>query len=496
MSYFELKEPPRREDRLKACIAHGSTLGAVSHRRMRCCMPDKERSFTQNSICLLLPALGTMNTIPNSLVLMHGGLGCGSSCHGGNAAVRGGNTQRWGVVKDGRWLSTGLTEAEVIGGGEPKLAEAIIEADRRYRPEVIFVVASCVPGIIGDDVNGVVEQTQPEVAAKLLAVHCEGFKTKIWATAYDAVYHAIGRTLLPDAVAEKSDKKKPGKTVNLMNMSSMGRVDEIELERLLKALGFEVNIFPVFTDPSAMQRMAEADLSISTCPTHDDYMLNHLKEKYQVPFIIRHMPIGIKNTGKWLQDVADFFGLRQAAQELIAQEEAELAEALAPLKPLFKGKKAFSSAGEFRALSTAILLAELGFEVVGIRAFHHDEFAEVEYAKLAKLTGEDYPLNIANCQPFEEANLLRKIQPDVFLGHMNGNSTAAKLGIPTHVIYNTGLHYVGYRGAYELARRLYRQLKNPRFNANLSRFVKLPYQESWYQQNPFKYIGAAGGEEE
>ncbi len=491
MSYFKLKEPPRREDRLQACIAHGAALGKLATRRLQCCQPDSERRFTQNSICLLLPALGTMNSIPNSVVLMHGGLGCGSSCHGGNAGVRSGNNQRWGVVKDGTWLSTGLTEADVISGGEPKLAAAILAADRRYRPAVIFVVASCVPGIIGDDVDGVVEQVQPEVQAKLLPVHCEGFKTKIWATAYDAVYHAIGRTLLPESGL---DIRKPGKTVNLMNMSSMGRVDEVELERLLQGLGLAVNIFPVFSDPGAMQRMAEADLSISTCPTHDDYMLNHLQAAYQVPFIIRHMPIGIENTGKWLQDVAEFFGLGDQARASIAREEAELAAALAPLKPMFAGKKAFVSAGEFRALSTAILLTELGFEVVGVRAFHHDEFAEVEYEKLLRLTGTDYPLNIANCQPFEEANLLRRIQPDVFLGHMNGNSTAAKMGIATHVIYNTGLHYVGYRGAYELARRLYRQLKNPRFNSNISRFVQLPYQESWYQQDPFTYIAAAGGD--
>jgi len=131
MSYFELKEPPRREDRLKACIAHGASLGEVAGRRLGCCLPESERTFTQNSICLLLPALGTMNSIPNSVVLLHGGLGCGSSSHGGNAAVRGGNNQRWGIVKDGTWLSTGLTEADVISGGEPKLAEAILEADRR-----------------------------------------------------------------------------------------------------------------------------------------------------------------------------------------------------------------------------------------------------------------------------------------------------------------------------------------------------------------------------
>jgi len=59
-----------------------------------------------------------------------------------------------------------------------KLEEAIIEADRRYRPASIIVVASCVPGIIGDDLEGVVAKVQSQVNGKILLVHCEGFKTR------------------------------------------------------------------------------------------------------------------------------------------------------------------------------------------------------------------------------------------------------------------------------------------------------------------------------
>lgn len=495
MNYFEQKEPPRREHRLNACIACGGTLGEIAARRMRCCVPDGERTFSQNGICLLLPALGIMNSIPNSVVLMHGAVGCGSSAHGGNAAVRSGNTQRWGVVKDGTWLSTALGEQEVIGGGEEKLEQAIREVDERFKPSIIFVVSGCVPGIIGDDVDGVAERLQSEVAANVLSVHCEGFKTKIWATSYDAVYHAIGRVMLKDTPEKLPLVKKDKPVVNLMNVSSMGRVDEVELERLLQALDLEVNIFPVFAKPENMYTMTQADLSVSTCPTHDDYLLQYLQEKYNIPYIIKHMPIGINNTSEWLRSIAEFFGIQDKAEALIAAEEAELKTALAELKPVFAGKKVFVSAGEFRALSTAILLAELGFEVAAIRAFHHDEFAEIEYEKLVKITANDIPVNIANCQPFEEANLLRRIQPDIFLGHMNGNGTAAKFGAATNVIYNVGLQFLGYQGAYQLARRLYRQLKNPNFNRRLSQWVKLPYSESWYDQEPFAYIKQAGGEE-
>ncbi|SRR6266568_2297080 len=503
MSYIDLKSPPKREDRLKACIAHGGTICEMAGAKGKksCLHDDGDRAFTQGSICLLLPALAMLNSLPDNVVLLHSAIGCGGCTHSQNANVRFGGSVRWGKVKDGIWISTAMDETDVISGGEDKLEQAIIEADRRYRPFSITVVAGCVPGIIGDDIDGVVQRVQPQVTAKLLPVHCEGFKTKIWATAYDAVYHGIGRTLLREGEQQSGENglapfkglERLPRTVNLMNVSSMGRIDELELERLLRSIDLDVNVFPVFTHPENMVKATQAALSISTCPTHDDYFLGYLEERFGVPSIIRHMPIGIENTGLWLRDVAARFGEEELAERIIEQEERELKEALAPFRKLFEGKRVFISAGEFRALATARLLEEIGFTVAGIRSFHHDKFAEVEYQKLAESTKEDYVIDIADVQPFEEANLLKKLKPDLFLGHANGNGTASKLGIPTHVIYNTGLAYIGYKGVYEIARRLHRQLTNPIYNRKLSENVRLPYSDGWYRADPFSYINTRGG---
>ncbi|GAB7027390.1 nitrogenase component 1 [Geotalea toluenoxydans] len=504
MSYLDNKVPPKREDRLKAVIAHEDTICNLARKAggKSCLIDDGERGFTQGSICLLLPALAMLNTLPDNVVLLHSALGCGSCTHSQNANVRVGSNIRQGKAKDGIWLSTALDETDVISGGEPKLEQAIIEADRRYRPSTIAIVAGCVPGIIGDDIDGVALKIQPQVNARLLPVHCEGFKTKIWATAYDAVYHTIGRNLLEergihdpapeDELAVFLEQQRLARTVNLMNVSSMGRVDEQELERLLNSIGLETNVFPVFSHPDSFIKATRAALSISTCPTHDDYFLGYLQERFNVPSIIRHMPIGIDNTSLWLRDIAAVFGAEEPVERLIAAEEAELKEALREFRPLFEGKKVFVSAGEFRALATSRLLQEIGLEVVGIRSFHHDDFANVEYEKLAGESKSDYVVDIANVQPFEEANLLKRLKPDLFLGHANGNMTAAKLGIPTHVIYNTGLSYIGYRGVYEVARRLHRQLKNPSYNRNLSQNIRLPYTENWYGAEPFSYLNTSG----
>ncbi|MDR1961352.1 MAG: nitrogenase component 1 [Gracilibacteraceae bacterium] len=492
------RQAPKREDRLQnPCITYGGTLCGAAAGAACGCLQGGRREFEQGSICMLLPGLAMIANIPDNFTLLHGAVGCGVCLHSQNANSRSGGQLRFGRTKDALWGSTALNEADVINGGEQKLRAAILEVDRLYRPRTITVVAGCVPGIIGDDINGVVREIQPMTAAVLIPVHCEGFKTRIWATAYDAVYHGLGRTLLDDPHEQElilrdelEDARwalQKSRTVNLLNVSSMGRSDELELVRLLNALDLEVNIFPVFTDADQMYRVKYAALSVSTCPTHDDYFASFLEEEYGIPYILRHMPIGIASTGAWLRQVAAALGREKAAEKVISREECRLAEALRPYRDFFRDKKVFVSAGEFRALATAGLLHELGFQISAVRAYHHDEFAVPEYEKLQDAIG-DFPFNVANVQPFEEANLLQKLKPDLFLGHWNGNSTAAKMGIASHVIYNTGLSYIGYKGAFELARRLWRQLKNPAFNRNLSRHLKLPYQSGWYGEDPFKYI--------
>lgn len=503
MSYFDQKEPPKREDRLHASIAHGSTICGLASRKNCRCLNDGDRLFTQGSICQLLPALAIMNSFSDSAILLHGAVGCGSCTHSQNAVVKAGNAARGRQVRDVLWFSTALDETDVISGGEAKLEEAIREIDRNYRPSNIFVVASCIPALTGDDIDTLVQNLEPRVGARLLPVHCEGFKTKIWATAYDSVYHAVGKRLLEeeepktlpairDDLVELQEEYRRKHAVNVMTVSSMGRVDELELQRILESLGLTVNFFPLFSNPDEMYRITQAAVSVGTCPTHDDYLLEHLKEKYGVPYIVSTMPIGIGNTNQWVRDVAAFFGLESRAERLIELETAELKGALREFQPVFRGKKAFVSAGEIRAFVTAGLVEELGFEIAGIRSFHHDRYADIEYEKLAAKTEKDYIVNVANVQPFEEANLLERLKPDIFLGHWNGNSTAAKLGIPASVIYHTGMNFIGYRGVYEVARRLAKQLKNPVYNRKLREHLRLPYTEEWYSEDPFTYIKQNG----
>jgi len=503
LSYIEEKVAPRREERLGTCIEFGGTVGEIHKQFCGGCLKNRSRGFTQGTICQLLPATAILTSLQDTVVIVHGAVGCGGAIHSQGASVRLGQFNS-GVKnpKGALWLSTNLSESDVVSGGEEKLTRAITEADKRYRPDCIIILSTCVPGIIGDDIDGVADNLKDQISAVILPIHCEGFKTKIMATAYDNIFHSFLRNVM-DAEDETQfsvydseaavavEKIRRGRLVNLLNVSSMTGPDQKELIRLLNKLGLEVNMLPCDAHPDAFRLAPFAALSVGVCPTHDDYFMTYLNEKFGVPFVGGQMPIGIENTSIWLRAVAEKLELEATAERIIKSETEELDQALAVLRPYLNGKTAMLSAGEIRTLATAVLLQELGMEILAVRPYHYDEFGGTEVAKLEKVNPA-IRINVATAQPFEAVNLLMRAKPDIYIGHNTDNIWAAKCGVSILPIYGTNSIYCGYAGAYDIARRIRRHLKNNAFNERLSENTRQPYRKSWYSQDPFKYIKTGG----
>jgi len=78
------------------------------------------------------------------------------------------------------------------------------------------------------------------------------------------------------------------------------------------------------------------------------------------------------------------------------------------------------------------------------------------------------------------------------VGHVGGNASPAKQGLPVFPVFGPGANYMGYSGIFEIARRIARIVRNPMFNRNLGTHVRLPYSDSWYREEPFSQI--TGGE--
>lgn len=496
MNFLGGKSAPAREDRLKANIAFGGVCRDIKNCKDRGCLNLAGRRFSQTQGCQFTLSLAILNTLRNAVIVMHSPIGCGA-CSTGNVGMSKTYKQQRDPKSEGLiWLNTNLDESDVISGGEKKLRETILYADREFRPETIIVANGCVPALIGDDIDSILGDLQKQTAAILVPVNCEGFKTKVMATAYDAVYHGIlknyvrtperRRNIIEDDWDRWNEAYRISKNVNILNVGSMSLADETELKRLLNSLGLTVTFIPCYARPEDFSYSLETSLNVSICGTHDDYFVEHLKEKYDIPFIVDTIPIGRKNTARWIKKIAEHFGLEKEAELLIKNEDKALNESLEPFRKTLKGKKVFIGGGEVRIVATAEIIQDLGMEVVGFKGHHFDQFIEPVFDALENV--DDVVFDVATNQPFEQANLVRRLKPDVLIVHTGGNNIYAKHGLPLLPLFGPSYNYLGYSGTFEVARRLNRIIRNSQFNKNIARNKAMPYKQEWYEKNPFTYI--------
>lgn len=494
--YLSAEAAPTREDRIETTFAYGGSGTNLKKGIGDGCAKYNSRKFAQGGGCQLNLALGIVSSFQNVAIILHGSLGCGSS-----------NLSRTGLKKtagaqrkkpnsiDPAFIETNLNDNDVISGGREKLRAAILYAEDEYRPDAIIVVNGCVPGIIGDDVDSLINELDEHLAAKIVPVHCEGFKSKFVASGYDSAYHGVLKKLIdpvgritrtiPDDIADSTEKYIYSKTVNLFNVGSNSYGDEVELSRLLQALDLTVRVLPLYSSIEDISHINEAALNVSICATHDDYLLGHLKERFGTDYVLDTLPVGIKNTNQWLREIAKHLKLEKEAEKLIELENAQLLEALEPLKKELKGKTIFVGGGETRSFTTGEFFQSLGMKVVGIKSHNFDIFAVPMVDDLEK---EDFVVSVAPGQPAEELNLLNRLRPDLYVGHSNANVWVAKLGIPTIPLFGQSFNYMGYSGAFELARKAARALKNTSLAKKLSANVPLPLRQEWYETNPFDNI--------
>jgi len=503
MSYYEQGVPPVRDTRLQIGDAYAGHAADLVRCAREGCLLLKGRSFWQAGSCQMALTLMMATTVENSVIVLHAPGGCGAYLHQISFQAAKGWRQRGKAVPPVPWLTTNLTEADVIGGGEKKLRETIEYADREFRPEIIFVVVTCAPSIIGDDVEEVIRQVRSTVSAEVVSLHCAGFRTRVVASAYDAFYHGLlrGLELSPkpwvdfrplnphlaeNELAEKQYRYQKSRTVNVWNATSIGPQDEREVERLLKALGLKVRFYAEYSSRDELRQVTEAALNVSLCNVHDDYMLKYLQEKFGMPYVIAGMPVGFRHTRHWLRQIAAHFGLEEEAARLADHEERLAREAMEPWLAQVQGKRVLICGGVVRAGAEATALAELGFEVIGIRTYHYDEGAEPVMAEVAAALGET-PVTVSN-QMFELTHQIKTLKPDLVISHNGTQGYIAKLGVPSIQLFDVDRVFFGYTGLYQILRRIVFELKNTSYQERLARHVKLPYKQGFFEGDTFKYI--------
>ena len=107
--YVEKAIPPTREERLEATDTyHGCSCDLLECSR-NCCLKGRDRDFWQgSSACQMFLSVMMSAPIENTVLIMHGPIGCGHQIHMVTNSTNAGKTARGLVPKPVNWISTNL----------------------------------------------------------------------------------------------------------------------------------------------------------------------------------------------------------------------------------------------------------------------------------------------------------------------------------------------------------------------------------------------------
>lgn len=212
-------------------------------------LKDKKRSFSQCLGCSTSNAACTAVLIQDAAVISHGPVGCSTCLHEFAFTYRV-NSELRGVLNptQRKIYSTNLEEKDTIYGGAVKLENTIKEVYKRAKPNVIFVLTTCAAGIIGDDVESVTNAAEAELGIPIVAIFCEGFRSKMWTSGFDAGYHGIARKLIKPA-----EKKR-----NIINVVNFWGSDVFN--EWFNRFGYKANYITPYSALETLQHSSEAKL--------------------------------------------------------------------------------------------------------------------------------------------------------------------------------------------------------------------------------------------
>lgn len=387
--------------------------------------------------------------IVDALHLVHGPVGCAAYTWD----IRGALSS--GVELHRMSCSTDLREKDVVFGGETRLEASLRSLIERHKPKAAFVYATCVVGLIGDDVAAVCRRVEVEFGIPVIPVLSEGFK----GTKRDG-YNAATRALL--SLIGRGDISTVGRcSINLLGDFNVAGESWI-IKSYFERMGVEV--VSVLTGDGRVDEISRAhgaSLNLVQCAGSMTPLAEAMKERYGTPYI-RVSFFGIEDTSDALYRTAKLVGgeaTLAATQQLVADEVRRVLPELRVMKARLAGKKAaLYVGGAFKAFSLVRALRQLGVTVVlaGTQTGQGDEYAELQ------ATCDEGTIIVDDTNPLELATFLLEKDVDVFIGGVKERPVAYKLGIGfCDHNHERKIALAGFEGALAFAREIHATATSP-----------------------------------
>lgn len=399
-------------------------LGARKHQVLRkgtdefdlqCDKKSLAGSVSQRA-CTFCGSRVVLYPISDALHIIHGPVGCAAYTWD----IRGSLSS--GPQLHRMSFTTDLRERDVIFGGEDKLTHSLTELIERYKPKAAFVYATCIVGVIGDDLEAICKKASEETGIDVIPVEAAGFagsKKDGYRIACDALGRLVG-TLEDDNV--------PKYSINILGDFNLAGELWLLLE-YYKRMGIHV-VATITGDGRVddIRRAHKASLNVVQCSGSMTHLAKDMKAKYGTPFM-KVSYFGIEDMSEALYQVADFFKdpeLRERAKAIVTEEYNKIYPVIRQYKQLLQGKKAaIYVGGTFKAISLIKALRLLGIQtvLVGSQTGTEDEY------KIIQQIADDGTIIVDDSNPIELSSFVKETGANLLIGGVKERPIAYKIGI-------------------------------------------------------------------
>ena len=409
--------------------------------------------------CCFDGARNALLPIADAAHIVHGPIGCAGSSWDNRG------TRSSGPILYRIGMTTDLTDMDIImGNGEKRLFKAIKQAIHTYHPPALFIYATCVPAMHGDDIEAVAKAASARWGVPVIPVDAAGFygnKNLGNRIAGDVVYkHVIG-SREPDPVPEAA--QRPGITTHDINLIGEWNVggEFWNVAPLFDELG--LRILCTFSGDSRfreVQIMHRAKANMVVCSKAMLHVARNLEQDWSTPFFEGSF-YGIKDTSQAFRDFARLLNdadLSSRVEAMIDREEAAVDAALAPLRQRLAGKRVLIFTGGYKSWSIVSAMQDLGMVVV---ATGTEKSTEEDKARILALMGPEARMIQDNDQTALLATF-EECQADILIAGDRYIYPTLKSRIPfLDIDHVRAIGYAGYTGMIELARNLDRAIHSP-----------------------------------
>lgn len=397
--------------------------------------------------CAFDGAMIVLQPIADAAHIVHGPIACaGNSWEGRGTFSTQGNLHRMGFTTD-------MNEMDIVYGSHQKLFDAISRVYAAVSPKAIFVYATCISGLIGEDIDAVCRSAAKHLGVPVIAVNAPGFvgpKNLGNRIAGEALLaHVIG-TAEPSFITEGD--------INLIGEYNIAG-DLWLIEPVLRESG--VRVLSRITGDSRFEEITyshRAKLNVVVCSRALINIAKDMEKRYGIPYVEVSF-FGRTEMSKAIRTIHS--QLRYACanpeevERIIQREEESLASQLAEYVHL-RGKKAVLYTGGVKSWSFITALNDLGIDIAAVgtrKSTVEDE------EKMRAIMGQDAPL-YEDTTPKNLLRLLRESNADILVAGGRNQYLAVKEGIP-FVDVNQERHtaYAGYRGLVNLAEQISNGIK-------------------------------------